>query len=150
MFLALCRFYLLFSKIPPSTIWFVVYDGMPCWNMIGQNEDRLLYKNTGQAFSIDIISQETSGPASLKSPLKISLLQSFSALFYWPPSCQKLCQSTCIPQMIGVADMDLLCDERTLKLYYRHGLKFSCSHFLLSSLCPQTTPSLRDQIRHEP
>ena len=37
------QFYLLFSKIPPSTIWFVVYDGIPCWNMIGQNEDRLLY-----------------------------------------------------------------------------------------------------------
>jgi hypothetical protein len=40
------QFYLLFSKIPPSTIWFVVYDGMPCWNMIGQNEDRLIYTNT--------------------------------------------------------------------------------------------------------
>ena len=45
------QFYLLFSKITPSTIWFVVYDGMPCWNMIGQNEDRLLYTNTGHAFS---------------------------------------------------------------------------------------------------
>jgi hypothetical protein len=30
---------------------------MPCWNMIGQNEDRLLYTNTGQAFSIYISSK---------------------------------------------------------------------------------------------
>ena len=47
------QFYLHFSKIPSSTIWFVVYDSMPYWNMIGQNEDRFLYTNTGQAFSID-------------------------------------------------------------------------------------------------
>jgi hypothetical protein len=64
MLLALCTVLFSFSKIPPSTIWFVVYDGMLCWNMIGQNEDRLLYTNTGQAFSIDTINQETSGPAS--------------------------------------------------------------------------------------
>ena len=68
------QFYLFFSKIPPSNIWFVVYDGIPCWNMIGQKEDRLLYPNTGQAFSIDTISQETSRLASWKSPLNISLL----------------------------------------------------------------------------
>ena len=37
--------------------------------MIGQNEDRLLYTNTGKAFSLDTIIQETSGPASWKSPL---------------------------------------------------------------------------------
>ena len=42
--------------------------------MIGQKEDRLLYPNTGQAFSIDTISQETSRLASWKSPLNISLL----------------------------------------------------------------------------
>jgi hypothetical protein len=58
------QFYLFFSKIPPSNIWFVVYDGIPCWNMIGQKEDRLLYPNTGQAFNIDTISQETSRLAS--------------------------------------------------------------------------------------
>ena len=68
------QFYLFFSKIPPSNIWFVVYDGIPCWNMIGQKEDRLLYPNTGQAFNIDTISQETSRLASWKSPLNISLL----------------------------------------------------------------------------
>jgi len=68
------QFCLLFSKIPPSNIWFVVYDGIPCWNMIGQKEDRLLYPNTGQAFSIDTISQETSRLASWKSALNISLL----------------------------------------------------------------------------
>ena len=43
---------------------YVVYDGIPCWNMIGQKEDRLLYPNTGQAFNIDTISQETSRLAS--------------------------------------------------------------------------------------
>jgi hypothetical protein len=40
------------------------HDRMPCWNMIGQKEDRLLYPNTGQAFSIDTISKETSRLAS--------------------------------------------------------------------------------------
>ena len=43
--------------------WFVVYDVRPYWNLIGQNEDITL-SFTGQALSIDKISQETSGPAS--------------------------------------------------------------------------------------
>jgi hypothetical protein len=66
------QFYLLFQKYLLAPFWFVVYDGMPCWNMIGQNEDWLLYTNTGQAFSID---------TKWKSPLNISLLQSFSLFF---------------------------------------------------------------------
>jgi hypothetical protein len=48
----------LFFNIQKCSIWFVFYDAMPCWNMIGQNEDRLLYTNTGQAFNIDTISQD--------------------------------------------------------------------------------------------
>jgi hypothetical protein len=60
------KYYLLCVQfyLPPSNIWVVVYDGMPCLNMIGQKEDRLLHPNTGQAFSIDTISQETSRLAS--------------------------------------------------------------------------------------
>ena len=95
-----------FQKVTLSTIWFVVYDGMPCWNMIGKNEDWLLYTNTGQAFNIDTISLETS---------QYFTSTDFLCFFYWSASCKKPCQSPCIPPIIGVADMDLLCVERTLK-----------------------------------
>jgi hypothetical protein len=61
IFLALYTVLFAFFK---NTSLFVVYDGITCWNMIGQKEDRLIYPNTGQAFSIDTISQETSRLAS--------------------------------------------------------------------------------------